>query len=250
MGKEGRIYDSHTTLNYESTHNFFDNRALKYNENNPYSVTMYQDNNPELVKERNRKEVECLLPFLELNEKSRVLDVACGIGRWSDAIKQDIEEYCGIDFGSGLIDIAKSRNKQKENRIFLSGNITNLNTILRINNRGKYNRVLVIGGLVYLNDIDVKNVLSQIVANSDENSIICVREPIGIKQRLTLKEFYSSELNDSYNAIYRTKKELMMIFEECFMLAGFTLTKADFLFHEDSLNNREETAQYYFIFKK
>ena len=95
--------------NYIETHEFFKKRAEKFQEDNPYSVTMYQDNNADLVKNRNFKEVQKLYPLLKLNNKSKVLDVACGIGRWADAIKDEIQEYCGIDFSDELIGIAKER---------------------------------------------------------------------------------------------------------------------------------------------
>ena len=93
-----RLKGGHEEINYDATQAFFNNRAGKYNKDNPYSVTMYQDNNPELVKRRNAKEVEKLLPLLKLDKKSKVLDIACGIGRWSDAITTEIDKYCGIDF--------------------------------------------------------------------------------------------------------------------------------------------------------
>ena len=39
-----------TDIDYIKTKKFFDNRSEKYTNENPYSVTMYQDNNKELVK--------------------------------------------------------------------------------------------------------------------------------------------------------------------------------------------------------
>ncbi len=46
-----RIKEQVTDIDYMETKRFFKKRAGKYRENNPYSVTMYQDNHPELVKE-------------------------------------------------------------------------------------------------------------------------------------------------------------------------------------------------------
>ncbi len=43
-----------------STRDFFKKRAQKYNVENPYSVTMYQDNNADLVHKRNQYETEKL----------------------------------------------------------------------------------------------------------------------------------------------------------------------------------------------
>lgn len=108
-----RIKNKIENLSYNETKEFFDLRAKKYNKNNPYAVTMYQDNHPDLVRERNCEEIKRLKPFLDFDRKSKILDVACGIGRWSDAIDVEIGEYCGIDFCTEFIKLAKERNKKQ-----------------------------------------------------------------------------------------------------------------------------------------
>ncbi len=248
-GEERRIKNKIENINYEKTLDFFERRAERYSEKNPYSVTMYQDNNPDLVESRNKREVEKLLPILQLDSKSKVLDVACGIGRWSDAIQKEICEYCGIDFSPDLIQIAKNRTELK-NRDFLVGRANEVEKILDRNKKGKYNRILLIGILIYLNDDDMIDTLEQIERCCENHAIICIREPIGLEERLTLKEFFSEELTDHYNAIYRTGKELMKVFEQCLLRKKFTLKQEGFLFSEDSLNNRKETSQYYYIFER
>ena len=40
-----RIKEKITDIDYGETRQFFKNRADKFQEDNPYSVTMYQDNN-------------------------------------------------------------------------------------------------------------------------------------------------------------------------------------------------------------
>ena len=250
MDKEGyRVKHSIELINYTDTKEFFKNRAGKFKENNPYSVTMYQDNNPNLVIERNKYETEKLLPLLSLSAKSKVLDIACGIGRWSDAIKENITEYCGVDFSEELISIAKDRNCC-QNRDFLVGSASNLEEVLKQENKGKYNRILLMGILMYLNEEDVEETLRQVERVSESESIVCIREPIGITERLTLKNFYSNELEDNYNAIYRTREEFMRFFEKHLIGKGFHIAQEGFMFSEDALNNRKETAQYYFIFKR
>ena len=69
------------------------------------------------------------------------------------------------------------------------------------------------GILIYINDRDLMSIMNQLVEVSEEHSVICIREPLGIDDRLTLKGFYSEELKDNYNAIYRTRDELMGVFE-------------------------------------
>lgn len=249
LTKDTRIKKTVTEIDYSQTLHFFNKRADKYAEDHPYSVTMYQDNNPALVEERNRAETEKLLPLMKLDRNSKVLDLACGIGRWSDAIKTQIGEYCGIDFSENLIDLAKKRASE-ENRFFCVGAVNEFREILRANGKGKYNRILLIGILIYVNDNDLVHVMEQLCDVSDEHAVICIREPLGIDERLTLKGFYSEELKDNYNAIYRTRKELIGVMEETLLKKGFRITQNGFLFSEEELNNRKETAQYYFVLER
>lgn len=124
-----RITEKIVDIDYKETKRFFEKRADKFSAENPYSVTMYQDRNKQLVKERNRKETEKLLPLLKLDADSRVLDVACGIGRWADVMPDCIREYCGVDFSRELIEIARQRNK-KDNFHFLEGAVNTIEEIV------------------------------------------------------------------------------------------------------------------------
>lgn len=244
-----RIKEQITDIDYQETKKFFTKRAEKFQEENPYVVTMYQDNHPELVKERNKAETEKLCPKLRLSEKSRILDIACGIGRWADAVEVEVEAYCGIDFSGELIEIANKRNK-KENFSFYEGAISETDKVLWKNGKGKYNTVLMVGILMYLNDQDLLQTLQSVERACEEHALICIREPIGISERLTLKDFFSEELQDNYNAIYRTREELREFFRKALLEKGFSVTEEGFLFEEDALNNRKETAQYYYLIER
>lgn len=244
-----RVKEKVENIDYTETKEFFKHRAGKFREDNPYSVTMYQDHNEKLVRDRNQKEVERLKPLLELGKQSRVLDVGCGIGRWGDAITEEIEEYCGLDFSSELIKIAQKRTK-KENYFFCEGPITELEKVLLRNNKGKYNVALLVGILMYVNDEDMELLLEQLEHRCMEHATICIREPIGLGERLTLKDFFSEDLNDNYNAIYRTRDELAGFFQKGLLNKGFKIAKEGFLFQETDLNNRKETMQYYFLLRR
>lgn len=244
-----RIKKTVANIDYDQTLNFFNKRADKYQEENPYSVTMYQDDNPTLVAERNRVETEKLLPLLRLDSKSRILDLACGIGRWSDAITAQIDMYCGLDFSENLIALAQKRN-HKTNRSFYVGAVNDLKNVLAAHQKGKFNRFLLFGILMYTNDRDLISIMNQMTEVSEEHSIICIRDPLGIDERLTLREFYSEELKDNYSAIYRTRDEMMDVLQNTLIGSGFKITHNGFLFSEDELNNRKETAQYYFILER
>ncbi len=103
---------------------------------------------------------------------------------------------------------------------------------------------------MYLNDTELADTLAQIERISQEHTVICIREPIGISKRLTLKDFFSEELEDNYNAIYRTRQELQKLIDGAFIQKGFIVSREGFLFEEDALNNRKETAQYFYILER
>lgn len=241
-----RIVKEKIAIDQEETRNFFKRRAKKFKEDNPYSVTMYQDNNKELVIQRNTKEINKLRPLLNIGEQSRVLDIACGIGRWADALPPDIAEYCGIDFSEEFIAIANQRNTKK-NFEFYTGSVDEVQNVLAAHHKGKYNTILIMGIMVYLNDENLFPLLQQVKHVCEDNTIICIREPIALKDKLTLKDFFSDELEDNYNAIYRTREELIKILQQTLFLDGFTIREEGFLYDDEFLNNRKETTQYYFI---
>lgn len=130
------------------------------------------------------------------------------------------------------------------------GGANEIAAVLKKNGKGLYNRILIVGILMYLNDVDMADSLRQIEKVCETKSVICIREPIAIEERLTLKDFFSEELNDYYNAIYRTRDELMVSINEMFLNKGFRIKEEGFLFDDDALNNRKETAQYYYILER
>lgn len=244
-----RVNEKHVNIDYQKTKDFFKHRAEKFQENNPYSVTMYQDNNKELVRERNEYETEKLLSLLSIDKESEILDVACGIGRWADAIKTEVKKYCGIDFSDELIRIATERNK-RDNYYYYVGSTSQLDKIIKQKRKGKFNIVLIVGIMLYLNDNDVIEMLHQIERCCEKEAVICIREPIGIEERLTLKDYYSDELKCDYNAIYRTRDEIKEILKDTLLNKNFAIETERFLFEADELNNRKETKQYYYILKR
>ena len=101
-----RVKEKIENIDYNETKQFFKNRAGKFRTDNPYAVTMYQDHNEKLVRERNEKEVQKLKPLLELNEQSRILDIGCGAGFFSIILSQLGHTVHGIDITPNMIDEA------------------------------------------------------------------------------------------------------------------------------------------------
>ena len=244
-----RLKGKKADLNYDDTYTFFRDRAQKFDESNPYAVTMYQDGHPDLVRERHAAEMEKLLPLLQAEPGSRVLDIGCGIGRWSDALETDIGFYCGMDFSPELIRIAQTRNRDKSKRCFLVGAAQQVQETLSAQGLQNFDRILMMGILIYLNDEDALAALNQAGSVAAERARILLREPVAIEERLTLKGFYSEELKHNYNAVYRSLKELKDMLGQTLLAQGFVISREGLLF-ADSLNNRQETAQYYYLLER
>lgn len=242
-----RIKREKVDIDYDKTKIFFEARGKKYNEEHPYVTTMYQDQHPQLTDERNREETAKILPQLQLDETSRVLDLGCGIGRWADCIPASVAFYLGIDFSESLIQIARSRNA-KNNFAFQQMSLSDFGAYYRSISLPPFNRLIIAGVFTYLNDEDVENVLRFLEDILSPEAIVYIREPVGIHERLTLKDFYSQELAHDYNVIYRSVEEYRhLIKERC---PAFVMMQEEFLFDTPALNNRKETSQYYFILRK
>ncbi|MBP5787104.1 MAG: class I SAM-dependent methyltransferase [Kiritimatiellae bacterium] len=239
-----RVKKEHLELDNGHIRDFFRARAGKYKEANPYAVTMYQDEHPELVKQRDEREKAKLLPLLGLDKDSRVLDLACGIGRWADAVADKVGLYLGIDFSAELVSIAEKRINVPNVR-FRVGAATELDAVLAPDEQ--FNRVLIVGLLMYLNDDGVQRCARTLEKHCDQGTVICIREPLGIDARFTLKDHFSPELNATYNAVYRTRDELVALLAPALLSNGFTIGHEGFLFGDQVLNNRKETSQYFFI---
>ncbi len=242
-----RIKGKKIDLDYVETKAFFDSREKVYTEEHPYVTTMYQDAHPQLTEERNQAEVNKLLPLLKLGQTSRILDLGCGIGRWADAIPCTVEAYLGVDFSDGFIRIARRRNR-KENFSFEQMSVCDFGPYFRNRKLRPFNRLIAAGILLYLNDADIKvlmELFSEILA---PEAIVYMREPVGIQERLTLKDFFSEELKHNYHTIYRTAEEYRLLLN--MYAPDFEVFQAGFLFDEPLLNNRQETSQYYYLLKR
>ena len=92
--------------------------------------------------------------------------------------------------------------------------------------------------------------LNRIALVAAQKARIILREPVGIKNRLTLKEYFSEDMDQKYNAIYRTEMELLNMFDATIESVGFRLIDSGDVYQETELNNRAETKQRWFIFER
>lgn len=242
-----RIYADKIAIQKESTHAFFERRGKSVDQDHPLTSVLYQDSNPELAAARDRWEKSSILPKLAIDAESAVLDIGCGIGRWAEACLPICERYHGTDFSASLIDVARQRigAPSATFQVLAAQHCTPD----RIEGPVEFSHIIIAGVLLYLNDDDVAAALSGVGECAGQACTLYVREPIAVTDRLTLDKHLSQELKAEYSAIYRTEAELMGIFESTVLAAGFRLAESSNLYPDD-LNNRAETIQKFYIFKR
>jgi hypothetical protein len=96
----------------------------------------------------------------------------------------------------------------------------------------------------------MRNALTQLAEMASKNALIVIREPISMESRLTLREHFSEDMEQFYHAIYRTEQNLIEEKAEILGSRGFVLQDAGDVYSSPELNNRRETRQRYFIWKR
>ena len=232
-----RLYGEKKDINKDTVQNFFDKRADKKFDN-LMIITSFQGKDN--LEKRQIEESELLLDKLDFSNK-KVLEIGCGLGRWASFFHDKCELYLGIDYSGNLIKLAED-NFNYENCYFqelTALDIDKENLIIE----PPFDIIFITGLLIYLNDEDIRILINKINALFGDNKTIYIRETISVMDsRLTLKEFYSDDLKEEYNAIYRTKNELLEFFKEFDNISDIEMGP---IF--ESLNRHSETGYQYFI---
>lgn len=234
------------SINKESVACFFNQRAEKISSIGPLHAVIYQEKNPVLAQKRDVAEKEKLLPLLGLNDSVRVLDVGCGTGRWASSLVPLSAYYRGIDACSGLIDYAREFFSSYSNCTFTVASANDF-SLFSLDENEAFDRILCVGVLMYLNDNEVYQALKCMFNALAPGGIVMIREPLGINERLTISEHYSEELEQDYNAIYRTMPELVAMIQDATL---FTIKKSGDVFESAELNNRSETKQQWLLLER
>jgi SAM-dependent methyltransferase len=226
-------------LVYSDVKAFFNNRSK--DSGDLCSTMLQKDFN--IAMRRDLIEKDMLLGLEAGKGATNILDLGCGNGRLAELFN-DINNYVGVDFSEALISQATAKNLGVQYHFYM-GSVAELPKILEIYNF-RYDFIIISGLLIYLNDEDVETLILEILKLSSPKCRIYLREPVSVlDEKLSLIDHYSKELNTSYNAIYRTEKELLS-FLHPLCLRGFKLIKSDWMYKDPSLNNRKETMQKYF----
>lgn len=222
---------------------FFDRRARSAADAAAPGVTMLQDSHAAIVEQRDRIETEALSALLAgLPPAPRTLDVGCGAGRLYFALRQRLGPYVGVDGSPGLIAAAQGRGLQTQSSARFA--VHDLGRPgLGAHWQGEPPQLVLMCGIaIYLNDDTLARLVEELAALLTGPCLIVLREPVGITDRLSLKEHWSEELKARYSAIYRTRDEFLELFKGAFGARPMRWNTR-WLFDETALNNRVETRQ-------
>ena len=159
--------------------------------------------------------------------------------------------YVGIDYNMAFLNVAK-QVKRPKNCQFYNGSFQELKQSLQQNGvYHLYDVILINGVLVYINDADIVGCLKSVDDICGKGGKIYIKEPVGIDSRLTLRNFYSEELQSDYNAIYRSLREYTFLIAKYFLSRenGYKLLCCGPIW-DNELENRKETMHFYWILEK
>lgn len=234
-----RIYGNIEEVDSEKIKKFFNNRAKK-DEEALLVKTEFSDK--ENVEKRHKEESELLLNKIDFENK-KILEIGCGIGRWAEVFHDKCDSYLGIDYSEDLIEIAKE-NYNYDNCHFqvLSASQLDIADLLV---SAPFDIVIITGVLIYFNDDTIKKMIKDLNSLCASNKTIYIRETLSfLETRLTLKDFFSENLEADYNAIYRTDDEFLDFING---INGNITIETDEIF--DELKNFTETGYKYFLIK-
>ena len=247
---ENRIYGKKFEIDTEKTRKLYDKRAVNLdNMASIYTSVLLGDQNPEYADEWNKTEKDMILPYLDIDSDSQVLDLGCGIGRWAENLMPLCRAYVGIDFSSEMISVSKRRCAEfiNENKYFLCSSVQDyLNsekTLIRPDT------VIFSYVCMYINDSDIEGCFRKLLDAAEQKCTIYFLDTVALKERLTLNEIYSSALKSDYSALYRTVEEydeLFGIFEK----EGFKKVSQGFMPKLNSEVQYSETDRHYTILKR
>ena len=232
-----RLYGKNEDIDTDTVKDFFNNRASKEVESD-LSIVLFQ--NKESSEQRNAEDNKLFVENID-SEGKKIFEIGCGIGRWADFLYDKCDCYLGIDYSDGLIDIAKESHhfENCEFQVMSAFDIKVDELLIE----PPFDVILISQVLMYLNDDNISTLINEVnKIIADEKQLFV--EPVShLDSRMTLKDFYSEELEADYNAIYRTVDEYLAFFEK--LNCNEINTCSIF----DESNKRSETGYVAFIMK-
>lgn len=210
---------------------FWERRASADEKSTNLGLNSLSEEKQDLKKEIEKEKV---MKYLDIKEGEKILDLGCGIGKWSFMISEKGGEVLAIDYCCKMIENAKkiADNMGICNVKFSVGSMQDF----FINE--KFDKVFLSGVILHLNEDSVLSLFENIKKMSKIGTAVVIRDSSGIYERYEIVDKYSEALKDKYSAIYRTREELLDILNKY----GFKLENDENMFDDESgLNIYKET---------
>lgn len=248
---EKRIYGKKVNINQDHTKDFYNSRAKTIQDMaNPYVSVLLGDQNPEYALAWDAYEKEHILPKMQIDEHSKVLDIGCGMGRWAEVLIPKSGYYCGTDLSSEMVKCAKGFNQFPEKSYdFLNYGFEEFCTLPKSELPCLFNRLWICGIMMYVNDDALIIGMDQLLKKMAAHTKVYFTETIALEERLTLSQFYSEALKADYDVIYRTEAEYNQIYQS-WRDAGFRIIEQGMLPHLNKEKEYSETDRWYTILER
>ena len=246
---ECRIYSKKVDLSAQNIKEFYDKRAGEYingGRKTRYTTVLLGDNNPEYAEVWNEFEKNSILPYLNTGQKHKILDIGCGVGRWAENLVTTCGEYIGTDFSEEMIRAALEYFKDFSNAHFINCSFQDLFTNDRVSDC-KFDTVIIAGVSMYINDSELKRCFEQLNDMLNKGAIVYIEESVGVKERLTLNHIWSENLEDHYDAIYRTRDEYLELMKP--LLTKNQVIKENYFIELDK-KDMSKTSHWYALIRK
>lgn len=241
MSASTRIYNDNTDIDTSNVQSFWQERS-KHNNSHSTLLGNQEDANMNIL--RNKHETEIFNSFIPNIGSANILDIGCGVGRWVENLNKNFKTYHGFDFTKGYIDQAKEKYIDDQNCHFWNMSTTEMNkTTCPL----FYDIIIINGVVMYINDTELPKFFKNLSQMCAPHAHIYFQESISLlDHRLTLKNFYSEELQTEYSSIYRTKEEYENYLK---LIDDFDIVTTNLLLDEQT-GARQETQAQYWVLKK
>lgn len=249
MEKQTRVYGQQIDLDSQNIKDFFDKRAIDFthNKRTRNTTVLLGDGNAAYADNWNHYEKTHILPLLDIKKSDSVLDIGCGVGRWAEHLLPLCGQYIGTDISGEMIATAIKLYCTKYNHAkFVKSSFQNIFNNAEIKEK-QFNKIIIAGVSMYLNDTDLQKCYRQLCNNLSPGGILYLEESVGIKQRLTLNNIWSENLQSHYWAVYRTAKEYLELLKP--LIDSSTVIKSDYLSMLDK-KELQETGHWHIILRK
>ena len=245
---ESRIYSKKVDLTASNVKEFYDKRASEYVKGGVkrYTTVLLGDNHPGYAEAWDEFEKKYILPYLNVGEKHKILDIGCGVGRWAESLVATCGEYVGTDFSGEMIKADSEYFKDYKNAHFINCSFQELFSNDFINSR-KFDTVIIAGVSMYINDSELERCYEKLQDLLSDGAIVYIEESVGVEERLTLNHIWSENLGDNYDAIYRTRSEYLELMKP--LLSGNEMIEEEY-FNELDKDDMSETSHWYVLIRK